>query len=242
MRHARIIGTALACVALTGCGASDSGKSDTETANTATPTTNAAPAPNPADDDIAASALLKLSDLPSDWTATDEKGGDSEQSKCAGIRDARGAVSARDSSPTFDHRPTGQVTHTIYLYSDESKASDAYSKLAAPGTRQCLGDSVKELAMQHGGSSAKIGDVQTGELRMDPIGDDSSAARITLDYSAKGFDLTLTDDIIYIRKGRGLSLITLGDESGDFDSQLRDDLIKIAYRRIRNALKSDAPQ
>jgi hypothetical protein len=227
---------AAVCLAFAGCGGDDDTSKDSgATGKTDAPRTAAAQ--TPADDATARSALIKLSDMPTGWTSED---GDHESkpSKCQAVRDARAATSGRATSAAFNHEPTGQVQQAVYLYADEQETTDHFSALTTPETRKCLGEALEGVIVDGVDKDVKVGDARTGELRIDPVGDESSGSRIYLDYSSKGIDLTLNADLIFVRKGRGLTLITEIDELGEFDSQLREELTTLAYRRLRNALNT----
>lgn len=226
-----------ASAALTACGGEDAPRSgQTEAIRT---TAQSATEPPPVDDKIVVrKSLLSLSDLPADWTAADDDD-ESEPSACSAVKEARAAASARDSSPDFDHRPTGQVSHSVYLYPDVQEAEAAFRTLVTSETRKCLGsqfgDRVREAADDE---DFDIGEVQTGELSIDPVGAESNAARISLDYTVSGIELTLGADLLFIREGRGIAFLVLADEADTFDAQLRARLASISARKLRNSLKA----
>ncbi|MGH2917445.1 MAG: hypothetical protein ACRDLS_02445 [Solirubrobacteraceae bacterium] len=173
-------------------------------------------------------------DLPRGWTPTAQTA--QSRSNCAAVEAARAAVSARASSPDFSHEPTGQVSHTVYLYGDEPQAENAYEALTISRTRRCLGDEVRARIVKEA-ADVDVGAVRTAPLVIDPVGEESSAARVALDYGTAGTQYTLTADLVFVRDGRGLAFLVLADETGTFDEQLRARLATVADRRLRAALE-----
>lgn len=230
--------------ALAGCGGSGGDKPETVTVSApaagSTPsaaTTAAIPdAPSRArDKQIAKDALLILSDFSSGWTAKDSDE-DNAKSPCRGIQDAKDATNGRESSPDFD-KGDSEVSNTVYLYSDETKAKAAFEGLTNQDTRKCVGkkardgidDSVKD-------SDAKIQGETTSELNVPPVGSDSAASRVTVPYKAI-LDSEVDFDLIVVRVGRGISVVTAANDGGPFDDDQRDELIGISARRLDRALK-----
>ena len=226
-----------ASFALAACGGND-GPATQQGPRPAPSTDASTESTSPAADDKAAirKALLVLTDLPTGWTGSDDED-ESDPSDCAAIRSARSAASARDSSRDFAHQPTGQVSHSVYLYSDEQRAASAYRDLVTQESRTCLGSQLRDrLSRETVQKDVKVGDVETSELAIDPAGEQSSASRVSLDYSTSGLDLTLATDLVYIREGRGISFLVLVDETATFDEQLRARLASVVARKLRNAV------
>ena len=227
----------VASAALPACGGEGRPRPEPPNAVGRTATASTATEPAPVDDKVVVrESLLSLSDLPAGWTAADDDD-EPEPSDCSAVKEARAAASARDASPDFDHRPTGQVSHSVYAYFDEQKAENAYRNLVASETRRCLGSQLGERVREAADDEdVEIGDVETGELSVDPVGAESNAARISLDYTVSGIDLTLAADLLFIREGRGIAFLVLADETDTFDEQLRARLASISARKLRNAL------
>ena len=74
-------------------------------------------------------------------------------------------------------------------------------------------------------------------LRVARVGDQSTAHRIAVDYRASdGAVATVTLDLVYVREGRGLSLLALVDDVDTFDAKLRGRLTSTAGNRLRRLL------
>jgi hypothetical protein len=177
-------------------------------------------------------AILRLTDLPGGWNATDP-GSARKPSACAGIRQARAAVTARRNSLDFDRSPN-QVSHTVYLYANAGRARSSYAKLTSAATRRCVSAETKtklEAALD------TVGAVRTSTVRIARVGAQSRADRFALDYRADGGAITtFTLTLVYVREGRGLSLLALVDETGTFDAKLRARLTSLAGSRLRKLL------
>src|SRR4051812_2508107 len=108
-------------VIIGGCGSGDEKTSPTASATTSATSTEAAP-PSAADQAVADGSLLRLADLPPNWTQDDSKEKDQEDPPCKEIKRAKAAVSARASTPDFS---MGQATvsQVAYVYADSAAAS-----------------------------------------------------------------------------------------------------------------------
>jgi hypothetical protein len=218
LRHAAAV--AIACLLLVGC-ASDSDGGGSAAAR--------APAP---DRELAEQARLTLEDFPSGWTAADA---DSRKiAKCDAVDAANRTASARARSPLFTHGENTETQTTIYLFADEQAARDAFDGISAQETRDCY---VKQLTAAITASGrAKVRDVKTTRLSIDPLGDRHDAARITVAFTAHDIDADLVIDLIYVRVGRGLSLSVFLDVFSAFDEKLRAKLTAASADRLANAL------
>lgn len=233
---------ALAGVAVvSGCGGDENTQTVTVPATQGTPSTSAAPtttaSPSAADDKRAADgAVLQLSDLPSGWTAKDdEDDSTTTTSKCAAVRDSRSQASARASSSDFQ-KDNGEVSNTVYVYSDEGQARAAFSNLVSRDTRVCLGKEFRDVIDENvEDDDAKIQDASTSELNITPVGSESAAARITIPYKAI-LDSELNADLVFVRVGRAVSLVIAFDDGSTFDDDLRGELVGVAARRLDKQL------
>ena len=187
-----------------------------------------------ADATTARRAVLRLADLPGGWTASDP-GSTRKPSACAGIKQARAAVTARRNSQDFDHSPN-HVSHTVYLYADVKRARSAYAKLTSAATRTCVS---AETRTKLEATLDTVGAVRATTLKIARVGDQSTADRYALDYRADGgATATVTVTLVYVREGRGLSLLALVDETGTFDARLRTRLTSVAGGRLRKLLSA----
>jgi hypothetical protein len=185
---------------------------------------------------VARRSLLQLADLPADWTASEQD--NRSEPKCSAVKRVRRAASARSSSAGFSHRPTGEVAHYVYVFADDQQAEAAYGALVARDTRQCIGSQLRErFANLAATRNVSVGNVETSVLVIDPVGQQSSAARITIGYATSSEpNITLNVDVLFVRDGRGISALLLTDETDSFYEALRARLASIADRRLRNAL------
>jgi hypothetical protein len=185
-----------------------------------------------ADRAIAPRAVLRLADLPGGWTAS-PRGSSRSASACAGYRRARASVSARSNSRNFSH-VTSQASHTVYLYADVRRARAGFRELTSTASRRCVGAETKTKLES---LRSTLGAARTTRLRIGRIGDQSAMDRIAVDYlDSDGAMATLTLDLVFVRAGRGLSLLALVDEIGTFDARLRARLAGTAGRRLRRLL------
>jgi hypothetical protein len=218
LRHVAAVG--LACLLLVACG------SDGDRGGSAA---RRAPVP---DRELAERARLTLEDFPSDWTAAAPDA--RRTAKCDAVDEAKRTASARARSPLFTRGENTETQTTIYLFADEQAAQHAFDGISAQETRDCY---VKQLtAAINGSGRAKVRDVETTRLSIDPFGDEHDAARITVAFTANDVDADLVIDLIYVRVGRGLSLGLFRDVFSPLDEQLRAKLTATSADRLANAL------
>ncbi len=230
MKHVGALAIVLClALALAACGGSD-GDGDETAATTSTAT-------KATEQRIAGASALSLKDLPKKWFVAADSS-DSSRFTCKPVLEARAAVSARKASPVFQHIPLGQVTHTVYLYADERRAIDAFDKLTAPKTRDCYATEFKALTAKSADGGLEAGDVTATELEIDSAGAQSSGLRIALKYEIAAQSGTLTADLVLVRVGRGVSLLTLADEMNPIDAKLRGRLVTTMVRKLDRALAS----
>ena len=236
----------LAVIALAGCGSSSSSSStNTSTATSApaaasTTTTATQPAPNKAADQrVARLAVLRLTDFPAGWAESD-KPAETGQSPCQAINSAKSATTARDSSHTFsENNDATQADSTVYVYADTASASRWFGEVSSSATRSCLGDALgKGLAKNAQGQGAKLGEITTSSLSIEPVGDDRAAGRLAIPISSGGATISVTLDLIFVRVDRGIAILTLVDTLTPFDQTLAAKLTRDVVGRLGTGLKA----
>lgn len=206
-------------LALAGCGA------DGKEAKEATGGSTTAPEPvvdHAADRKIARSALLGLDDFSSGWTEMDDDENSRSEAKCWAIADARSSATAWAAAPSFTKDEATEVENTNYLFADETKAKEAFTAIADRDTHRCLEEAFEDDLDV--GEDVEVGDVETGRLSINPLGDERDAARFTVPDSGEGSDLDFHVDIVFVRTGRAIAFIVFTDVSGAFDDDLREEL------------------
>jgi hypothetical protein len=237
----------IAVFCLFGCGGDDDDDSAARTTTTdsraAAPTeTRAEPADRAADRRIAEDAVLVLEDFPTGWQQEDEDDDDNEETDCSGVRDARETLSARATSPRFSQGETKNAENVTYVYGDDPAARTAFAGLASSETRTCIGQDLGErLAEAAGptgqGGGTQVGEPETSRVSIELLGDEREAARITVPVSAEGIDVDLIIDLVFVRVGRGIALVTVTDALTPFDEDLKAELTSTVIRRLSAALE-----
>jgi hypothetical protein len=212
---------------LAACGGGDEGPVEQRLRPTATA---------PADATIAARAQLRLADLPAGWQLSGAPV--DTPADCAGVRGPRAAASGRANSPTFIEGNDKQADSGVYLFADAARARAAFGELAADATRKCLGAWLaKRIRARAGaGDDLKVGKPSSARLRVGPLGDRADAGRVTLPLSAKGADVELSADFVFVQVGRGIALFAFLDVLAPFDADLRADLTGKVVRRLAAGL------
>jgi hypothetical protein len=243
LRRTVISGLALLAVGLqVGCGSTSDDSSFSAGAGAESSTSTSAPkAPQrdkAAEQKIVDGAQLRLSDFPSGWERSDDDS-DSSDSPCDGIQQAKESTTAHGAGANFGHGDTTAATSAVYLYVDEGAAHTAFHQLTDSGTRVCIGKTFGEGIEKESKSkgpgqsdSADVGKPTTGQLSMDPLGDERSAGRVTVPISAQGINVDLILDLVFVRAGRGIGIMIYIDAFSPFDDGLRADLTGKVVRRL----------
>jgi hypothetical protein len=209
-----------------GCGAGDaSDRSHVASAN--------ATLPPPDDRAIARRAQLRLGDFPQGWQAHDDP--DQQPASCKGIRGPRAAASGRAISPNFQLGDYPAATSSVLVYADEAEAGERFATLSARRTLRCLAKHVKERS-ERSKLQLTVGEPSIARVRMRALGDQRKGGRVTLPLVAEGVDIDLVVDYLFVRVGRGVALLALGDTFSAFDGSLRNHLTATLTRRLADEL------
>jgi hypothetical protein len=222
-----------------GCGGDDdegSAATTTTVDSAAAPTETQEEQSDPAvDERIAEEAGLVLEDFPTGWQQNDEQA-DRKPSECSGVQEARAAASARVPSPRFLHGESTFAESVVYIYADESAASEAFAGLVGRETRTCLGEEIGQRAGEAEEEDLEFGEPTTSRVVIDPLGDERDATRITIPVSAQGIDVDIIADYVLVRVGRGIAAVTFVDTLTAFDEDLKAELTSKVVRRLSAAL------
>jgi hypothetical protein len=184
---------ALVALALVGAGCGDSDSNDAAD-DTSTTSTTARPAPTQAE---ATAALLTAADLPGGWKVEPSGEGDSDDAPCAQLRTLDEQKAAAEASIEFAPGENGPaVEHEVLLFADVATA-ERYMTQAEQAVAAC-----KSFAQDDPDIGKLTG---TFTVSSSPgLGDASLAASM----SGKATGFTLSGEIIAVRKGRAISLLS----------------------------------
>jgi len=245
---------AAALIGAGGCGGSSSTTSSEPTASKPTqpPTTATEPAApqvdKQADQRVADRSRLRLSDLPAGWTQSDQDSA-GKAATCDSVKQVKGTTTARSESPQFDEEQSSYAASFTYLLADEAAAHNAYAALSSMDTRVCMGEklgeglkSLPEAKSAGPGKSAEIevGTPTTAQLSAEPLGDERSAARITVPLKAEGLDINGYFDLTFTRTGRGVSMLYTASVLSPFSAGLRGRLHAKLTSRLEALLHAEA--
>lgn len=234
-------------IGLAACGSS----STTTVTATTSPTTGTTTSPAPtttqtttgsaaADQRVARDAQLKLSDFPSGWEQKDRTQEAKAWAACQGVDAAKAAASARQTSPDFAERNHTYAGNFAYIYADVPTATRAFGELSSEHTRTCLGDALAKYLPGQVREGAEIGKITTGQVAMQPVGDERTLTRLTVPLKANGLNVDVTLDLVFVRVGRGIAGLQFQDVLSPFDETLRTRLTTTAVDRLKTALAQPA--
>lgn len=219
-------------LAIAGCGSDGSGVAETVTVvkTTAAPASAAPVIDARADRALARRALLRLSDLPVGWTATEDE---SSPIDCRAFRSANELPHAN--TLRFEHGDEEFVSQRVALYATPEDVDAAIDDFLAADTRNCLGDHI-ETHLADRTQGARIDDVTVSELNVEPLGQRSSAFRAHVALSVNGVDADVYADYVFCQVGRGLTTLLVGSPYTEPDEELQATLARRAVVRLGEAL------
>jgi hypothetical protein len=218
---------------LSACGGSST-STTTRTITASTTSTGPTAAQKATDQAIANNSTLKLSDFPSGWVQADKAS--SSTLTCPSIKHTKEASSGEAIPPQFTMGDTDGAQNATYVFPSEAGAQQAFQLASSAELRACLAHAFAKALRQATSGQAQFGAPETGQLSIPAAGDESSAGRVTIPYTASGISFSFNADIELVRVGRGLQLLAFYSADGTPDSDLEAQLTKTAADRLQTAL------
>jgi hypothetical protein len=205
-----------------GCGGDDD-DADGDSRGTTTEGTGAQdPADDPrgaserADDQAAAEAmLLTLADFPSGWEETPADEADDENDElsadtadCLGVDpDELDPDNPKATSPSFSSSDDDEASVEVAFTPSEEAATRALELLADEAAPGCYGEAIQVLiednaAQEDLPEGIELGEATFNRLSFASLGDESTAFRVTLPFSAEGLNIDYFLDVVFVRVGR----------------------------------------
>jgi hypothetical protein len=191
----------------------------------------------------AESIVLKLSDFPNDWRASapeaDDSGGD-KFNQCIGV-DYSGLTRIGDAeSQDFAKGDSTEATSDVVIFKNEQQSVDAMSEhsegLGGTAAEDCVQDLVEQAVKQEGGF--KLGEIDVGELSFTPPGvDEAKAWQIVIPVEitsgvGEGFEPNVYLELVTLREGDTVAVLTTQDVLTEFDRELRGKLVQTIAGRM----------
>ena len=252
-----------ALLALT-CAACGGGSSDSE-AGGAQPSKSSSPSGSPSDAEspfptaeaqsAASAAVLTISDFPAGWSTSKDSSDDSESSgfqdqlaECLGAPDGlmnKDGAAAHEESPDFDAADGNtSVSETLSIDRTE-RAEQIFTILHQPNLTDCMSDAMgdymkKVLADSDDADlqSAKLGDVEVGQLSAGHYGDDTVALRATLPFEVSGLSTSVYFDVLYVRHANAVESMIFQGLGTPVDPVTTARFTRIATRKL---MQQDLP-
>lgn len=246
-----------ALVLLAGCGGDD-GKanakpdqaSSSSPTDSGTPTVpSSSPTIDPADQKIAESALLELSDFPIGWvsepadkTDEDDEAGQRDIAKCMGVafEDLYPQTNAEAESPDFTSENDETVSAKVTIDPTDEVTINRFELTASEKFRQCSADGVvkgmKETFEDAENEGATIGEVTLNNVSIGSYGDDTVAFRMTIPYAVQGFNAEVTGTFVIVRVGRAQTSVSDLQVSGGMSAGEFAEYVDKATKRLQGAL------
>jgi hypothetical protein len=218
---------AVALPLLAGCG---SGAPDAASTTAVTRATLPTDVTTP-DLGIAKAALLRLADLPFDWTGTPQNG--QAPATCAAVRRLR--ARPRAVSPGFVRGDAG-IVHTVTIFPTAAAADRIFSALVGPANARCVTRGIVHGTRMVVPTDVAVGDPSVSRLRVEPLAQRIEAIRYTLPLRRGTVRARFFEDYVTARVGRAISILWLRSRFAQPDDGLRARLTKTTIARLRATL------
>jgi len=184
---------------------------------------------------VAQAALIQQQDLPGGFQG--RASGDDQPSECDAIQEARANAAARETGQQFEQGQTG-VEQTVYVYTDEAQAQQAFAGIDDTETTGCLRRTLNERVTQAASGRDLETQTQSQPLEVEPAGTESAGAEFLVTVESGGQSAQIAINAVYVRQGPVLSLLLITNRGGPVDASLRSQAAQAAARRAQEALQS----
>lgn len=213
---------AVALLAVIGVACGNSGSDSSGDTTTTTPGGATRPAPTEAE---ARAALLASADIPGGWQAQESGADNPSNARCAAFEALDNHKPAAEAEASFAAGRTGPfVEHRVLVFADETTA-DRHMTLLDEAVRACA-------SFGGDGGTASFTTTSAPDL-----GDDAAAVSLR----ARATGLELDGEIVAVRRGRAVSLLTqmavkIANLGGaKLDSSVTQDLARKAAAKLQAA-------
>jgi hypothetical protein len=194
----------------------------------------------------ARSIVLTLADFPNDWRGSAPEPDDNSRdkfNKCIGVDYSQLTRIGEAESQDFSKGDSTEATSNVVIFKDDQQAEDAMSEhaegMGGTATEDCVQDLVEE-ALRKGGSTGrfKLGEIDVGELNFTPpTVDEAKAWQIVIPVEitsgvGKGFEPDVYLELVTLRQGDTVAVLSTQDVLTEFDRDLRDKLVQAMAGRM----------
>jgi hypothetical protein len=184
---------------------------------------------DPSDAARAEAALLRLSDLPEGFRATE--GQPTVESPCVGFKRGKDGVSGGASSRIFRLGDSMQAQSSVHVYADEAAARRSFAAMVGSGTATCFGGILaKSIGAQLGVAPAGV---RVEPLKLAAMPAERAGSRVRVPIRIEGVGIELLTDLVFIRSGRSVAVHTYTSEAQEpFGTELRERLSRTTIDRL----------
>lgn len=218
----RVAVVAVALGLLAGCG----GGNGSDSAPEESPTSTAADDARGEDQAAAERIVLKLSDFAPEWQEVpDEVASDDRLGGCTrtGGVHQRAAVGY---SPQFKGVEGTGVGSSAWLFDGEDSAVDAFTFFDSEKFRTCVKNDVLDNLAD------PVEDISIGSLASPAFGESTAAWQMRIDFESEGDSFAFYTDLITIRQGRAVAMLTFVGGFTAFDQHEEERLSRIVAERM----------
>jgi hypothetical protein len=203
-----------------------------------------------ADQELAERAVLALEDLPGTWTTEEADDVDRDEglkaaelvAGCLGIdSDVLTQEGPLGESPTFESE-NRTVWSLVDVYATDDLANDRFDLYLQPEMDDCTEEAFETLVNDRllsddAPPGLEVKDISFERVDVPTVGDETIASELRATLEVDGV-VVLEDrtQLVTVRSGRGVALISLGTYGEPFDPRDQAEIVRRAERRLTDEL------
>lgn len=215
----------------------------TTTGDEVTTTVAAEDHPDGLDAGIAAAAVLRRSDVPTDWTArpVDDENGDEvvllRVADCLGIDvDALSGGSATAESPILVTPGDHEISNSVAVFETEAEAASRFELVSSETYQTCLRDVVTRLLEERVTGTIVLGTPTVDRGTPQDLADEATAVRLTIPFEVDGVSVAAYQEFVIVRLGRAATIVTSFGVQTPLDGEDLAHLARVVVDRLASAL------
>lgn len=237
-------------LAASACSSGGNGDSSAETSSSSSTTTSTtavepdeAAADSAADQDLADSITLMLSDFPSGWREEPREDDDQvtvndvagDVDECADYADVLEIeTSAESVSPEFVRGDAEEVRSDVAIFATTDEAQQFLEGDQSACFRAAIPVVVQERVEEdlNAFAGVQFGELSGGQLSIDSQGDETVAYQFVIPLMAEGIEVDQYLDLVYVRVGRAIAAFTVSSQFSAIFEDDRDAIVQSVVARM----------
>lgn len=198
-----------------------------------------------ADQQIADDAVLTLADMPTGWSSLPRDDDDSDEpdefdeqiAECLDVpvEEVTDSGNPKATSDTFVDADDTEVEAEVVVAPTVDEATEDWERATSQQFLDCIREvlpEAMEASAEEEGGEVEIVDSSIGPLRIDDLGDRSTAFRLTVTVAAEGFEVDVYADLLFAQVGRATAQVSTMSFFSPADITFSQELLQTMVERL----------